>query len=158
VRAVPGEIMALNGRAIFDHPMFKLVQSGLKEKTGNTHWIFAAESAEPDQPVNMPLAGSWNKLEMEVRENYMSVSVNGSEVVHGTAMPNSSFSDGKLPGLCRAKGRIGMQKHTGLVRYRNIEVKELPADSDHDQSNVSVVANRDSNTEIKELPATKSAK
>ena len=30
-----------------------------------------------------------------------------------------------MPGLNRTKGRIGLQKHTGTVRFRNIQVKEL---------------------------------
>jgi hypothetical protein len=31
-----------------------------------------------------------------------------------------------LPGLKRSSGRIGLQQHTGEVRFRNIEIEELP--------------------------------
>ena len=38
----------------------------------------------------------------------------------------ADWSDGAVPGLGRIKGRVGIQKHTGMIRYRNIEIMELP--------------------------------
>jgi hypothetical protein len=31
-----------------------------------------------------------------------------------------------MPGVKWTWGRIGLQQHTGEVRFRNIEIKELP--------------------------------
>ena len=54
-------------------------------------------------------------------------SVNGKIILDVTADACATFPDGSLPGLNRTKGRIGLQKHTGTVRFRNIQVKSLDA-------------------------------
>jgi hypothetical protein len=53
------------------------------------------------------------------------VSVNGSLVHTSSLDPAARLIDGSVPGLNRAKGRIGFQKHTGFVRYRNITIRAL---------------------------------
>ncbi len=132
VRAIPGERFPFNGRPFFDHPIFKLIeQRPTKEQTGTTHWIMMPGAyVPPNHPAVLQPAGSWNNLEMEVRGNHIRALVNGAEVLGKSTAPGDKLSDGTIPGLSREKGRIGFQKHTGLVRFRNVEIKELPPTSD----------------------------
>ena len=70
-------------------------------------------------------------MEILVQENRIRVSVNGSQIVDATLPRDKRFPDGTVPGLCRTKGRIGLQKQRGTVRFRNIEVMELPPPGDN---------------------------
>ena len=42
--------------------------------------------------------------------------------------PNARNSGAFVPGLGRVKGKVGFQTNTGTVRFRKIEIKELPGD------------------------------
>ena len=75
-----------------------------------------------DNPV-----GEWNKFEITLRGNRLTVVLNGKTVIDRT----------ELPGI-PARGPIGLQHHGGfrdgkylpassLVQFRNISIKELPA-------------------------------
>jgi WD40 repeat protein len=130
LRAMPGEEMPYkNGSRAYDHPMLKLIESPGREQTGTTHWLRAEDLGgvylQPDHSAQMHPAGSWNTLEIEVRGRSLRASVNGKPVLETTSEAGATFPDGSLPGLNRVKGRIGLQKHTGKVRFRNISVREF---------------------------------
>ena len=72
-------------------------------------------------------AGSWNSMEVEVKGRSLRASVNGKIILDVTADAATPHFGRSLPGLNRTKGRIGLQKHTGTVRFRNIQVKSLDA-------------------------------
>jgi uncharacterized membrane protein YgcG len=128
VRAVPGENVPQppTGHPGFDHPILKLEDSVGRGATGNTFWIFDRILVNPDRPAEMHPSGSWNSLEIEVNGHTMRASVNGKQILNKTLDEHARFKDGTIPGLNRVKGRIGLQKHRGTVRFRNIEINELP--------------------------------
>ncbi len=131
VRAVKGENLPYGNNRIPDHPLFKLVASPGGQETGMTFWIVDRTRVKPDRTVEQLPTGTWNRLEMEVRGRTFRASVNDQPVCNATLAADARFSDGTVPALNRRKGRIGFQKHTGTVRFRNIEIKELsPAPPD----------------------------
>jgi hypothetical protein len=126
VRARPGEQMPLQGgNHIFDHPLFKLVETPGREQTGSTYWVGKSVNTAPDQSAESRPAGSWNLLEMEVKGHTIRAWVNGKPVLNTTLAPNARFDDGTVPALNRPQGRIGLQRHTRTVRFRNIALKDL---------------------------------
>jgi WD40 repeat protein len=132
IRGVVGERMPLQNRSsIFDHPLFKLIDSPNPQQTGTCHWIKADGSVgmnlKPDQAAMLNPAGSWNTLELEVRGRSLRASVNGKRVLDATTDAGATLDGGLHPALDRKQGRIGLQKHTGTVRFRNIRVKHLAA-------------------------------
>ena len=64
-------------------------------------------------------------MEVEARGHELRVSVNGKKILHTTVDPGARFPDGTIPALNRETGRIGLQKHTGTVRFRNLEIKDF---------------------------------
>jgi len=132
IRAIPGEVMPHKDGPDYpyDHPQLKLVDSPRgREQTGSSFWLRTDDSLgmylKPDRSAVMNPAGSWNTLEVEVKGRSLRASVNGKPVLDMTSEAGATFPDGSLPGLNRVKGRIGLQKHTGKVRFRNIQIKEL---------------------------------
>jgi hypothetical protein len=127
LRAVPGETSKSRPGARPFHPIVKLTDSSTfpKEPTGTHHGVRSgATYSLPDHQADLKPAGEWNRLEMEVRGETLRALVNGKSVLDIKLEP--SAKEGViLPGLNRVKGRIGLQKHTGTVRFRNIEIKEL---------------------------------
>ena len=66
---------------------------------------------QADRPV-----GEWNRMEITVRGERLTVVLNGAEVIANARLPD-------LP----ARGPIGFQHEHGPIEFRNISVKELPA-------------------------------
>jgi hypothetical protein len=126
LRALRGEKLPYNGKPIFEHPLFKLVESRGREETGTTRWVLNTTGVAPGQSAEMQPAGSWNRLEIELRDRTIRAWVNDKQVVSATLAAGARLEDGCIPALNRPRGRIGLQKHTGTVRFRNIEIKELP--------------------------------
>jgi hypothetical protein len=89
------------------------------------YWIKNAEDIRPTAHAEVKEPGSWNLLEIEVRGRHFKASVNGKLVVDCTMDQGALLPDGSIPALGRVKGRIGIQKHTRTIRYRNIEIAEL---------------------------------
>jgi hypothetical protein len=132
VRAIPGEQLPMpGGTHIFDHPVFKLnetpriTKTQQKEETGTTHWVLDGVYIGPDRTAALNPPGSWNQLEIEVSGRSMRALVNGNQVLSTTIRTGARFPDGTVPALSRVRGRIGLQSHTGTVRFRNIEIREL---------------------------------
>ena len=65
------------------------------------------------------------KLFRKARGASLQVWVNGRRIRNVDLDMLANSSDAK-PGVKRSSGRIGFQQHTGEVRFRNIEIKELP--------------------------------
>jgi len=127
LRALPGEKLPMPNTTIFDHPLFKLYDKGNdNEETGTTNWISNSTHVRPDHPAEKQPDGSWNKLEIELRGRTLKASINGKQVCEVTVAQGALFPNGTVPGLNRVTGRVGIQKHTGTIRYRNIEIMELP--------------------------------
>jgi uncharacterized membrane protein YgcG len=127
LRAIAGENVPYeDGHRRFDHPIFKLKDVAGQEATGTTHWLFDKMNVGPDRAAEMRPTGSWNRLEIELNGHSLRATVNGKEISNRTLDPHALFSDGTVPGLNRVKGHIGLQKHGGIVRFRNVEISELP--------------------------------
>ncbi len=131
LRAVPGEKLPTENGLKFDHPMLKLIEQTNEraakngENTGTAQWVTDQLYAPPISPPLATPSGMWNRLEIEVRGHTIRATVNGKLVVDRELGSNARLSDGQLPGLNRVRGRIGFQKCSGTIRYRNIEVKDL---------------------------------
>jgi hypothetical protein len=80
----------------------------------------------PARSADLKPIGSWNDLEIELRGQQIRIVINGKEI-QNFDLNELTRRDSYLPGVKRASGRIGLQQHTGEVRYRNIQIKELPA-------------------------------
>ena len=131
VRAIPGENLPYkDGKRLFDHPIVKLIDNPEKnEQTGTMHWVLNRMYVAPDTPAVLQPAGSWNRMQIDMRGNRIQVWVNDKQIVNASLPQDAGFPDGTVPGMCRANGRIGLQRNIGTVRFRNIEVKELPLNS-----------------------------
>jgi hypothetical protein len=118
--------MPWNGQPIYEHPLLKLVESRGAEETGTTRWVLNTADLAPSQSAELQPAGSWNRLEIELKGHALRAWVNDKQIVSATLAAGARMADGSIPALDRPKGRIGLQKHTGTVRFRKIEIKELP--------------------------------
>jgi hypothetical protein len=128
LRALRAEKMPINGQATVDHPLFKLIDGRGNEETGTTHWVLNTTFVAPSQSAELQPVGSWNQLEIEVKGHTLRAWVNAKPVAHSTLAAGARLADGSLPALDRARGRIGLQRFKGMVRFRKIEIKELPAE------------------------------
>jgi hypothetical protein len=128
LRALRGEKVPFsNGRPIDEHPVIKLVEHPDSVVMGMTHWVLNTMYGAPSQTAEVKPAGSWNRLELEVKGRSLRAWVNDKEVANATLAADSLLADGGLPGLNRSRGRIGLQKGAGTVRFRNVAIQELPA-------------------------------
>jgi WD40 repeat protein len=128
VRAVAGEKLPFGNGHVFDHPLIKLTNPAMEEKepTGTTFWLKSA--ATYVRPVEVPslATDTWHSMEVVVKGGHCTATVNGDRVVNLTLDPDPRNSGAIVPGLGRRKGRVGFQINTGTVRYRNVEIQELP--------------------------------
>jgi serine/threonine protein kinase len=130
LRALQGEKLPIpKASPIPDHPLFKLIdgRSG-NEETGTTHWVHKSIYVAPSHTAELNPTGTWNHLEIEVKGRSLRAWVNSKLVNDTTLAAGERLEDGAIPGLARAEGRIGLQRFHGTVRFRNIEIKELPTD------------------------------
>jgi hypothetical protein len=82
------------------------------------------EAATPRTQADKPV-GEWNRFEITVRGDHVSVVLNGKKVIENA----------RIPGAASA-GRIGLQHHGGkrdgkwssppsLLQFRNVFIKEI---------------------------------
>jgi hypothetical protein len=134
IRAIKGEKMPLSDGHIFDHPLIKLLNPAIparaaKEPTGTTHWLKSADTfVKPSELLSLP-ADTWHSMEVVVRGDRCTATVANKRFVNVTLDRGARNREGFVPGLQRAKGKVGFQANTGTVRFRNIAIKELPAES-----------------------------
>ncbi len=130
LRALRGETMphADHKMPVNDHPQFKLLEPRTNEETGTTHGVLNTAYVAPGQSAELKAPGDWNRVELEVKGRSLRAWVNGKEVTNTSLAPGSLLADGSVPGLNRSRGRIGLLKQVGIARFRNIAIKELPAE------------------------------
>jgi tRNA A-37 threonylcarbamoyl transferase component Bud32 len=118
-----------------DHPYHLTVWIGKyignlqKEGTGVLWWSPQPGKVPPlvvDQPAEIRPLGQWNDMEVEMRGHSLRIAVNGREIQN--VMLNKTRPESfPARGLGRDAGRVGLMKHTGEIRFRNIEIKDLSA-------------------------------
>ncbi len=132
IRAIHGEKMPLAGNRIFDHPLIKLMNPAIppleaKELTGTTHWLKSADAhVKPSAILSLP-RDTWLSMEVVVRGDNCTATIDNKPLVDVTLDRNARNQGAFVPGLQRVKGKVGFQTNTGTVRFRKIEIKELPA-------------------------------
>ncbi len=97
-------------------------------RTGSLWWsanTIVQPMLRPDQLADMRKVGEWNTMEVEMRGQSLRFSVNGRDV-QNVMLNKTTPPRNPAPGLIRYSGRIGFMKRTGEVRFRKIEIKELP--------------------------------
>lgn len=83
-----------------------------------------SDALRPQAPAELRPPGAWNDMEVEVRARHLRASVNDREVLEADLSDLASRSRAHAM-LGRTSGRIGLQAHTGPVRFRNIEIRDL---------------------------------
>ena len=133
LRAVPGEKNVRNDTLphhlevqILDDDAYRKPDGSIPCPTGAIFWAQGDSSnLHPDRPANLKRVGSWNEMIIESRGATLQVWVNGRRITDAD-LDKLAHQSNALPGLKRSSGRIGFQRHTGGVRFRNIEITELP--------------------------------
>ena len=125
-------IRALRGERVNGRPLNLQVQihddvdlpPGQGEPTGSLHWSNGGPLMRPAKPAQLKPRGEWNTMELGLNSQILRVTVNGQAVL--SPYLNVFITNPRvLAGVYRDQGRIGLQRHTGEVRFRNIRVKEL---------------------------------
>jgi hypothetical protein len=131
LRAVPHETMRDSDPGTWAAPFHLTVWLGKyrgNEGSGALWWSpnwDVQPPLMPDQLAEVKPFGGWNDMEVEMRGQSLRITVNGREV-QNVMLNKNRPAKYPAPGLNRFSGRIGFLKRTGQVRYRNIEIKELP--------------------------------
>jgi hypothetical protein len=124
IRAEPGERpspLEVNLRNVPDDP------PGLHAETGAFRWSRSGggmDYLKPDRSGPLRPVPAWNEMSIEVRDRSVEVVLNG-QLVQDFDLEELSDRPNALPSLRRRSGRVGLQGHTGTVRFRNIQIKEL---------------------------------
>src|SRR5262249_37441054 len=130
LRAVPGE---KEGRVplhlevqLLDDAAYRKPDGSMDSLTGALFWCTRGNtSLPPKYRAHFKAVGSWTEMEIELRGQKLQVWVNG-QPVQDTDLDDLALRPDALPGLKRTAGRVGFQQHTGQVRFRNIQIEELP--------------------------------
>nr|WP_223826626.1 DUF1080 domain-containing protein [Flagellimonas sp. S3867] len=72
--------------------------------------------------------GQWNAQVVTVKGSKIKIVLNGNTIVDGDfqeASKNGAMDKNEHPGLQRTKGHIGFLGHGDVVRFRNIQIKDL---------------------------------
>jgi choline dehydrogenase-like flavoprotein len=100
--------------------------NGLDEhRTGAVYGIpIGANPGQQDYRRGSALVpGQWNTYEIEVRGNTFVVRLNGQQT---TRFTNTDLFRGKAKTTDPDSGYVGIQSHTGRLKFRNVQVMELP--------------------------------
>ncbi len=126
LRAVPGEefqtvALHLEVQIIDDSSL----PPGRKDPTGALAYARTGSSTVmPSRPAPLKPLGQWNQMTVTLKGQVLRVGVNGTDVLTAR-LDQLSDSPQALPGLRRPSGRVGFQRHTGEVRFRNVQIQEL---------------------------------
>ncbi len=127
-RTIDDEKLPLgSGQVIADHPLIKLTDPAKfpDEPSGTTYWVKDDKTyCKPVEDVKAA-AGEWHRMEVTVRGDACSALLDEKKVVELRLEAGDGPSI--TPALKRTKGRLGFQAHTGTIRFRRIEIKELTA-------------------------------
>lgn len=102
------------------HPKYKNVQPW--QRTGSIYHVAAAKTGF------LKPTGEWNKLGIKADGPHVVIRLNGQVIVDDKIDTHPELEK-EHTGLKRTTGRIGLQSHNGLVKFRNIRVQELPGQS-----------------------------
>jgi serine/threonine protein kinase len=125
VRAVEGERLPVNGKLMSDHPLIRLrCGGGAEDPVGSGHMLDDLTRNVP--PLNyVPCKSNlWHAVELAVVGDTCTATFDGMKILDLRCNHMAADGDAK-PALRRRTGRIGLQAHTGEVRFRNIEVQKL---------------------------------
>jgi hypothetical protein len=134
-RAVPGErpVLRAGGPPTPGpyHQQVELSDDSVKEwrefPTGQVNGGATkdAPAIKPARAIRMRPAPEWNAIEFELIGRAIKLTVNGEAVQAGDL--NELIAKGSLyPALTRPRGRIGFQQLAKTVRFRKVELQELP--------------------------------
>jgi hypothetical protein len=106
-----------------------------KHRTGAIYGVGTGQQGDPREQefdAAPPLvAGEWNDLDVEVRGDSYTVTVNGRQTSRFT---NTFFpTRGQAPPANPASGYVGIQAHTGRVAFRHIRIQPV-ADTLRDEA------------------------
>ena len=102
------------------------VPAGQGEPTGSLFWSSGGTFMRPARPARLKPRGEWNAMEVELIGRFLRAAVNGQDVLRVNLELNPFFMNPRvLAGVYRDQGRIGFQRHTGEVRFRNVRIKQL---------------------------------
>ena len=87
--------------------------------------IYAVEA--PSRRVTRP-AGQWQTMRILCAGRKCRVWVNGEQVIDADLDKLAKTHGGKVPGLKRDRGLIGLQNHGDPASFRNIHIRELGTD------------------------------
>lgn len=127
IRALPSD--RPSGSALFVHLKFTRYRARKIEPplTGALFYNWKDDVyLQPDPEPKLNPESEWNKMAVRVNGDEFRVWVNGKQI-QNLSFAELSKQDGSAAGLKRASGRIGLQRHTGEIRFRKIEIKELTA-------------------------------
>jgi serine/threonine protein kinase len=126
--AVGGDRERVNDQDFPLHPNLGLGrknQWGI-EPTGRLWWRFA-RSLPANKRVELKDPNEWNEVEVQIRNPEVRMFINGEEVSRTNLNDVTQIPNVQL-GYKRPSGRIGFQALDGGAQFRNIRIKELPAD------------------------------
>jgi hypothetical protein len=122
-------LRALDGEKIVDencdHPVLKLTDPATFRdySSGTTHFVKDAnQHCRPIRDLKLR-AGAWHAAAITVRGDACVAVLAGKQVVDLRRDRNAR--EGLVPALGRSEGKIGLQAHTGTMRYRRLQIKEL---------------------------------
>jgi uncharacterized protein (TIGR03067 family) len=81
--------------------------------------------APPTNNAKLNPGGAWNEAELVLDGTRLTLAVNGSQV-QNLDLAEWARKAGDLPALKRKSGRIGLQAHTSIARFRDIRLEPLP--------------------------------
>lgn len=86
-----------------------------------------APALKPVPPTRPRPPGGWNSVEIELAGQSLKVTLNG-ELIQPGDLDDLVRMGSTYPALTRSRGRIGFQQLAKTVRFRKVEVLELPRD------------------------------
>jgi hypothetical protein len=136
LRAIPGEKMPVeNAPSIYDHPVIQIVDSSTSRDAsfGNAYWVESDRNkvrrTDPSQKLKIG-PGEWHRMEITVRGDECTVRVNGQQIQSLKYRPSPNPDTTYAPALARKEGKVGLKAHFGTVKFRGVEVRELPKADD----------------------------
>lgn len=98
------------------HPKYAKVQPW--QRTGSIYHVAAAKTG------HLKPAGEWNEMKIKAEGTHVTIWLNGEEIVSDLIDKHPELN-AEHTGLARKSGRIGLQSHNGVVKFRNVKIREL---------------------------------
>jgi len=88
------------------------------QRTGSIYHVAAAKTG------HLKPAGEWNEMKIRAVGPHVTISLNGATIVDDMIDKHPELN-AEHTGLARKSGRIGLQSHNGVVKFRNVRVRDL---------------------------------